>query len=268
MGAVLKGITFSDESFKSFIDFQDKLHFTIGKKRTLVAIGTHDLDTIKAPFYYREVNPDEVKFQALKTTEVMSARKVVDFFLQDQKMKDYANLLKDKKVYPMFIDSNNVVMSMPPLINSEHSKMTMNTHNIFVDITGHDRTRVMMALQTVVSCFSIYTTTPFEVETVKVYGGPMNDFNNEKYVITPDLNEQKMKCDIKYLNKCLGLELNDKDIKDLLKKMGMKYENETAIISCMRTDIMHACDIMEDVAVAYGFNNLKASDTISRTAGK
>ena len=50
MGAVLRGVTFTPESYKSFIDFQDKLHLTIGKKRSLVAIGTHDLSTISAPF--------------------------------------------------------------------------------------------------------------------------------------------------------------------------------------------------------------------------
>lgn len=36
----------------SFIDLQDKLHQNICRRRTLVAIGTHDLDTIQGPFTY------------------------------------------------------------------------------------------------------------------------------------------------------------------------------------------------------------------------
>ena len=37
----------------SFLDLQDKLHFNIGRRRSLVAIGTHNLDSVQPPFYYK-----------------------------------------------------------------------------------------------------------------------------------------------------------------------------------------------------------------------
>ncbi|KAI8572403.1 hypothetical protein RHMOL_Rhmol01G0195700 [Rhododendron molle] len=50
--AVLRGITFDEARYNSFIDLQDRLHQNICRRRTLVAIGTHDLDTIYGPFTY------------------------------------------------------------------------------------------------------------------------------------------------------------------------------------------------------------------------
>lgn len=47
VGAVLIGIKLDADSYASFIDLQDKLHQNICRKRTLVAIGTHDLDSVQ-----------------------------------------------------------------------------------------------------------------------------------------------------------------------------------------------------------------------------
>lgn len=41
---------FTEKSYKSFIDLQDKLHANLCRNRKFVAIGTHDLDTIEGPF--------------------------------------------------------------------------------------------------------------------------------------------------------------------------------------------------------------------------
>ncbi|EKE41007.1 phenylalanine--tRNA ligase, beta subunit protein [Entamoeba nuttalli P19] len=268
MGAVLRGITFTEESYKSFIDFQDKLHLTIGKKRSLVAIGTHDLSTLVPPFRYVAMKPEEIKFEPLKCDHEMTGNEVIEHFSNDLKLKEYVPLLQGKEVYPVFLDSKNIVLSLPPLINGNHSKITLNTHDVFIDITGMDKTKVMMALQTVVTCFSLYTSTPFEIETVEVVGGPVNEFDDKKSIHTPILEEQHMKVSKDYLNQSLGLELKDEEITELLHKMGIQYSNGEAIIPPMRTDVMHPCDIMEDLAISYGFNNLHASNTISRTCGK
>jgi phenylalanyl-tRNA synthetase beta chain len=44
--AILRGVSFDKLSYASFIDLQDKLHANLARKRTLVAVGTHDLDKI------------------------------------------------------------------------------------------------------------------------------------------------------------------------------------------------------------------------------
>lgn len=65
VGAVLRNITFTPETYQAFIDFQDKLHVTLCRNRTLASMGTHDLDKIKGPFKYVASDPESFKFQAL-----------------------------------------------------------------------------------------------------------------------------------------------------------------------------------------------------------
>jgi len=65
VGAVLRGITFTPTTYKSFIDLQEHLHRNICRRRTLVAIGTHDLNTLTPPFYYHADPPSDIKFVPL-----------------------------------------------------------------------------------------------------------------------------------------------------------------------------------------------------------
>lgn len=69
VGAVLRDITFSGASYNSFIDLQEKLHGTLARKRTLVSVGTHDLDKMDASkgVFYDAVKPEDVpKFEPLR----------------------------------------------------------------------------------------------------------------------------------------------------------------------------------------------------------
>lgn len=61
--AVLRDVTFTAANYNSFIDLQDKLHQNICRKRSLVAIGTHDLDKIKGPFTYEALPPQARRLQ-------------------------------------------------------------------------------------------------------------------------------------------------------------------------------------------------------------
>ena len=56
-------------------------------------------------------------------------------------------------------------------------------------------------------------------------------------------------------NKLLGLNLKEKDLERLLPRMGYDYKSGNAIIPAWRTDILHEVDIIEDTAIAYGYNN-------------
>jgi phenylalanyl-tRNA synthetase beta chain len=47
VAAVLRGVAFNTSNYDSFINLQDRLHQNLCRQRSLVAIGTHDLDTIK-----------------------------------------------------------------------------------------------------------------------------------------------------------------------------------------------------------------------------
>ena len=79
-GAILRNIKFTKERYESFISLQDKLHQNIARQRTLVAIGTHDLDTITGPFTYEALPPEEIQFVPLNQKKSMNAVELMEFY--------------------------------------------------------------------------------------------------------------------------------------------------------------------------------------------
>lgn len=80
VSAVLRDVTFTAESYASFIDLQDKLHQNVARKRTLVAIGTHDMDTIQGPFTYDALPPKDIKFKPLNQTKEFTGPELMEFY--------------------------------------------------------------------------------------------------------------------------------------------------------------------------------------------
>jgi phenylalanyl-tRNA synthetase beta chain len=140
---VIMDAEMDDYAVKSIMDMQEKLHLTHGRNRAKVAIGIHDLDTVKPPFTYKAVDPDSVSFVPLEMDRPMSLRKILS---AHPKGRDYAAILEGKDKYPVFVDSAGDVLSFPPIINGELTKLTDRTRNLFLDITGTSQQAVDFAL--------------------------------------------------------------------------------------------------------------------------
>ncbi|CAO1615438.1 unnamed protein product [Parajaminaea phylloscopi] len=258
LGAILRNVTFTPENYASFIDLQDKLHQNLGRRRTLVSMGTHDLDTIEAPFLYEGLAPKDVKFAPLnRPGQVMDGPTLMTTLDADRHLSRYLPIIRDSPVYPVVLDKNRTVCSLPPVINSEHSKITLNTKNVFIDMTGTDETRCIHALAELVGMISQYCGEQYTVEPVKVvYPGGRTE-------ITPNLTPRHTTARLSYINRCTGLDLTRQRCTELLARMGHEAASNSAdedlidiAVPATRPDILHECDIMEDVAVAYGFDNL------------
>lgn len=266
--AILRGITFNEKNYASFIALQDKLHSNICRNRGLVAIGTHDLDTVQGPFRYAGVPPKDIKFVPLNQTEEFTGDKLIEFYKGPQQKNNigrFVHLIEDSPVYPLFTDKNGVVCSLPPLINSEHSKITLSTRNVLIDCTATDRTKLDIVLNQIVAMFSRYCDEPFTVEAVEV----VSEHNGQSR-ITPDISIRNMDISISYINSALGLELSPKEISKCLKKLSLHAKPSTenpdilhVEIPITRPDILHPCDIMEDVAIGYGYDNLPKGEKLS-----
>ena len=83
-------------------------------------------------------------------------------------MKQYLPIIKESPVYPVIYDANNVVLSMPPIINGDHSKISPETKNVFIELTATDLTKAKIVLDTLVTMFAQYCTEPFVVESTEV----------------------------------------------------------------------------------------------------
>ncbi|KAL5723425.1 phenylalanine--tRNA ligase [Ranunculus cassubicifolius] len=256
--AVLRDITFDEASYKSFIDLQDKLHQNICRRRTLVAIGTHDLDTLQGPFTYEALPPTEINFVPLKQVKSFRADELMKFYESDMKLKKFLHIIEGSPVFPVIYDKNRTVLSLPPIINGAHSAISLKTKNVFIECTATDLTKAKIVLNTMVTMFSMYCNKKFEVEPVQVIDAA------GKSCVSPDLSDYKLEAPLSEITGRTGIypAPSAEEVIKLLKKMQLRAEQSksddiiTVYAPPTRSDILHACDVSEDLAVAFGYNRI------------
>ncbi|KAK6116652.1 hypothetical protein DH2020_049586 [Rehmannia glutinosa] len=262
--AVLRGVTFDEARYNSFIDLQDRLHQNICRRRTLVAIGTHDLDTIEGPFTYEALPPPEINFVPLKQAKNFRADELMEFYKSDLKLKKFLHIIENSPVFPVIYDHNRTVLSLPPIINGAHSAISLKTKNVFIECTATDLTKANIVLNTMVTMFSIYCERKFEVEPVEVI------YPDGKSYICPDLSPYQMVVPLSYITSAVGVSLPAHEVSceaggwlaeqnAITCQALLSAKNETSFtisVPPTRSDILHPCDVAEDVAIAYGYNEI------------
>ena len=248
--AIVKNLNFDDEKIKEIVDIQEKLHNSIGRNRKKVAIGVYPLEKIKLPIKFIAKKPEEIKFVPLDSPKEMNGRQILR---NHPTGRDYAHLLKNAEVFPIFVDSNNKILSMPPIINSEETgRITKNTKEIFIECSGHNLFYLKKCLNILISALYYMGG--------KIYSMEIKD-SKEGNFISPDMSYEEREFDIKNIEKTLGINLTEKDIRVYLEKMGIKYvkkkDKSFALIPPYRMDILHWIDLSEEVAIAYGYQNFK-----------
>ncbi len=244
--AIVKNVDLKDETIKSLMNIQEVLHETIGRKRRKVAIGIHDLNKISPPIKYTQTSK-ESKILPLEYKDEMSLKEVLQ---KISKGKEYGYLISKSKLWPVYEDALGI-FSFPPIINSERTKVTEKTKNLFIELTGTEKNTVKKTLNIIVTNLA---------ERGGIIQGVRLEYD-KKTEITPNLNEDVMELDIQYANKWIGLNLSQNDMIKLLERMGYAAigigDNKIeVIIPAYRADILHPIDIIEDIAISYGYNNL------------
>lgn len=238
--AVIRKVKLTDGMVASLMQSQEKLHDTLGRKRKKLAIGVHDLDKVRPDFVYKAVLPDEIRFIPLDMKEKISMKEIGK---RHPKGREYVHILEKSKKWPIILDKDGNVLSFPPIINGELTRVTKKTTSLFIDVTGTSEMAVNHALNIIVT--SLYDR-GCSIETVEVIGG--------KKKITPDLKPKRISINIDYVNKLLDMDLTPDEFRGLVRKMGLDFEKEV-IVPAYRTDVMHPIDIVEDVAIAHGYEN-------------
>ena len=256
VSGIIRNVTFTQASYDSFIDFQDKLHQNLGRKRTLVSIGTHDYDKTKPPYFYTAKKPADFAFVPLNQTSSMTGKELLAFYKEDLNLKAYVPIIENSEVIPLIMDAEDNILSMPPIINSELSKITLDTKNIFIDITATDQTKALIALDVLMASFSMYSQTPFTFEQVKVVDEDIGEYLSPKTPLYKPMQVKKP-----YLERITGLALDEKSIVANLSRMGLATKHLQGdvfevSVPFYRSDILHQCDLAEDLAIAIGYNEV------------
>jgi len=242
--AIVSKLKLDDDKIKEIIDLQEKLHITVGRNRKKVAIGIYPLEKIKLPITYKASPPKEIKFVPLEESRELNGNQILT---KHPTGRAYGHLLSECSKFPVFVDANKKVLSMPPIINSEETgKVSSNTKEVFVECSGFDLSVLEKTLTIIVTTLSDMGGQIYQMTL---------DYGNKK-LTTPNLSTEKMKLSLENTNKLLGLKLKESDLQKVLPRMGYSYANRTVEIPVWRTDILHEVDLIEDVAIAYGYDKL------------
>ena len=241
--AVIRGLSFNNESIECLMGLQESLHWAVGRGRVKVAIGVHDLDKVKPPFKY-SASPKSRTFVPLDSDELMTLDEILE---KHPKGVDYAHIVKEFEKYPLITDAEDNVLSFPPIINGELTKVTEATKNILLDCTGTDERAVMTAVKIICSALA---EAGGKIESIEVNGVPM-----------PSLSPKVRDVKLSECRELLGIDIDIIEMAQLLKKMRFGAEpidEETlkVLVPCYRADILHDWDVFEDVAKAYGYENI------------
>ncbi|MEM2227378.1 MAG: phenylalanine--tRNA ligase subunit beta [Candidatus Bathyarchaeia archaeon] len=250
--ALIKNVKLTSEVIKGLMHLQDKLDQTYGRKRRKTSIGLYNFDLISPPINYKLAEPEKTSFIPLGFNEKMSLKEIL---IKHPKGLEYGHIISGFKHWPLLVDSKDKILSMPPIINSNDlGKVTEDTKNILIEVTG-------TSFKAVSDVLTIMTTSLADrggkIHSVKIIY-PYEDLNE---VITPNLTSKNFSLHLSFINNVLGLNLSLNDVIELLSKARYnvkKFEDEeiSVEVPCYRIDIMHPIDIVEDIAIAYGYNNI------------
>ncbi len=248
--ALVKNVELSDKALKSLMDLQEKLHLTIGRGRSKVAIGVHDFDPIEPPLTYKAVKPEDISFFPLERSSEMNLREILE---KHDKGKEFAHILEDKERYPVILDSKGDVLSFPPVINGQMTEVTADTDTFFIDMTGTD----MRALeQTLNILCTMLAERGAEIYTTEVKYG-------NRAITYPDFSPDNINISPSECRRILGTEPDDEKIVDILEKMRYSAEvvdDEIEVkIPPYRHDILHPWDVIEDIAVGYDYDDFEGT---------
>ncbi|HTY51600.1 MAG TPA: phenylalanine--tRNA ligase subunit beta [Methanomicrobiales archaeon] len=242
--AVIRGLSLGEAAIESLMGLQEALHWAVGRGRGKVAIGVHDLDTVKPPFRYIASERSR-SFVPLDFDRPMTMEEILT---GHPKGRDYAHLVQDFPRFPLIVDSRDEVLSFPPIINGELTRVTGRTKNILLDTTGTDLRAVMTAVR--ILCMAL-AETGATIESVTIDGTPCPDLTPAEKVVSAGA-----------CSRLIGIPLTPETMSELLGKMrfGASPAGKDKVrvrVPCYRGDIMHDWDIYEDVAIAYGYERFK-----------
>lgn len=243
--AVVKGLKFNDQRIRDMVLLQEKLLGTLGRKVKKFGLGVYPLHAIEFPVSYTTMQPDEICYTPLGSDRPMKAREILE---SHKKGQQYGHILRGHDRYPVFVDAKRKVMALIPIVNSaETGKVDVDTKDVFIEVSGTDIHACKAALNILVCTFADMGGTTYEV---------LMDYDKEKFR-TPDLKPKEVKIDLKEVNGLLGLELTETQMAGHLGRMGYGYRKGIVYVPPYRADIMGNIDIVEDIAISFGYNNFK-----------
>ncbi|MCP3681162.1 MAG: phenylalanine--tRNA ligase subunit beta [bacterium] len=252
---VAKGHKIDDYLLKQMVQLQEKLCDSYGRKRAKVSIGLYSYKRITFPVHYKATDPESVKFVPLEFKKEMTQQEILE---DHPKGREYAHILKGLSKYPILIDEKGEVLSFPPVINSNFTgKVEEGDTELFYEVTGTDNEAILLATNIFAQALS---DRGFEIFSVDIK-------YPTKAITTPFMFNERIKLKPEQVREMIGININQAQLKKLLEKGRFYYKAPVVEIPHYRRDILHLVDVIEDVAIMYGYQNIKDEPLTSYTVG-
>jgi phenylalanyl-tRNA synthetase beta chain len=231
-------------NLKNLVNFSEKFCDTYGRKRKKMSMGLYDFDTISGPLVYDASREGE--FIPLGSSKKATFKEIIQ---THEKGLEYSEILAKSKAYPYLMDTKNI-LALIPIVNSEGTKVTQKTKNILIDVTASTR----HAAESAINLFAC----SFMDVGAEVY--PCRIIYRKGTMQTPQLDYRTIRIRKSRAENTLGFWLDDNKVVNLVNKLGhvaAKYGRYTLVyVPPYRLDVMNYQDIIEDIAIAYGYENI------------
>ena len=253
---IAKGKALDDYLLKQLIQLQEKFCEGYGRRRQKVSIGLYRSSTLSWPLHYKAVAPESVRFVPLEGDGEMDLSEIL---ATHPKGKEYAWVLAGHKHYPIFMDASGKVLSFPPIINSDDlGRLETGDTEFLFEATGLDEEAVNLSSAVFAQALA---DRGYVIEGVQVQ-------YTDRIVATPVLEAQRIIVSVADASALLGVALDDARMKRLLGKARLGYADGSIVVPAWRHDIMHPVDVIEDIGIAYGFENMGSLPLTSYTVGR
>ncbi len=272
--AVIEGVNLDHDSIKSLMKLQENLHWALGRNRKHASIGVYDLDSWDGSLEFEyTTEPPDYAFVPLGAEAGETPWSLERILEEHPKGTAYRNLLDGFDRYPVLRTQGGQVLSMPPIINSEKTKVHLGTRRFFIDVTGSGARIVQRTLSILATSILEYHHGSKLRAVELIDATDPDDAGSTRTLTTPDLTPQEMEIDADRTARLLGVEMSASDLQHRMLQMRHgaslgKGSNVKVLVPAFRNDILHERDLMEDAAIAYGYANIVPTRVETVTTGK
>ncbi|KSW11952.1 hypothetical protein CF15_03940 [Pyrodictium occultum] len=249
-GAVIWDVNVDEDFLEELIQFQEKLHVSHGGRRRRVAIGIHDLDKLPSrSLRYELAGVGEVRFRPLHRDKVMTLKEVLS---ETSQGREYGSISLVDGRHPVLYSGGEVI-SAPPVINADLTKVEPGTRHLFIDVTGTELKPVLDVLSILAANLAERSRSR-RIGLVEVHA-PWGRLSE------PRLEPSRMELEVRYASRIIGVEMGAEEAAEALRRMrfGATVLDESRVMASVpryRVDILHPVDLVEEIALAIGLDRL------------
>ena len=278
LGAVVRGVSLPDDSegceafIKGLMDHQEKAPLRTGATPT--SIGVHDLARLTPPFHVKTVG-EKHAFVPLAREESMT---IADMLTQHPKGVEYWTVGRHDQYHPLIVDADDAVLSFPPIINGDHTTVTHDTRDFFIDVTVQGRARLRSIPHACLPAKRFSGAVKWNPLKSRPARGTASSHRSE-----PGKHVEEL------VQNLLGRAFTDDELQVAVQRMGGRFEGRQPAPNDARTirrawpspvrrtsellftmpqwrfDLLHPVDMVEELAIGHGYEDRPGTDVPKAT---